>query len=303
MACPGRPHPTTGRRASGRRGRARARPRREIRDRSSLAPAARSRGGGRAPRRHDRRRRRAHRGPRPGVDGRRGVLRSSVPLLGDEPSRDRRARARAPCGRARARPRRAETSARLAHDAPCGAARPGPFRRVAPPRDASGCGRASTTVHRLTPRGLIQRRSAARDDLGVRHRAADRYRLVAASRQRPRRATRRNHVRRAAVLFTARGQCGPRLYRRLVEQQRWSGVRLGDVVGSRAALESATAVEVISVTGHRWSFDRGEAERALLATHIGGEPISTGHGYPVRLVPSGHRGFTWIKWIDEIRVV
>ena len=86
-------------------------------------------------------------------------------------------------------------------------------------------------------------------------------------------------------------------------EQRWSGVRLGDVVGSRAALQSATAIEVISVTGHRWSFDRGEAERALLATHIGGEPISTGHGYPVRLVPSGHRGFTWIKWIDEIRVV
>jgi Oxidoreductase molybdopterin binding domain len=86
-------------------------------------------------------------------------------------------------------------------------------------------------------------------------------------------------------------------------EQRWSGVRLGDVVGSRALLQSATAIEIISVTGHRWSFDRGEAERALLATHIGDEPISTGHGYPVRLVPNGHRGFTWIKWIGEVRVV
>ena len=86
-------------------------------------------------------------------------------------------------------------------------------------------------------------------------------------------------------------------------EQRWSGVRLVDVLSASAVLDSATAIEVVSLTGHRWSFDRGEAEHALLATHIGDEPISAGHGYPLRLVANGHRGFTWIKWIGEVRVV
>ena len=64
--------------------------------------------------------------------------------------------------------------------------------------------------------------------------------------------------------------------------------------------EATTHVEVISVTGHRWTFDRSEAEQALLATHVGGEPLSLGHGYPLRLVAPSLRGFLWIKWVGEV---
>ena len=84
-------------------------------------------------------------------------------------------------------------------------------------------------------------------------------------------------------------------------EQLWSGVRVGDLLASYGA-ESARQIEVISVTGHRWTFDRTEVERALLATHVQGEPLSPAHGYPLRLVVPGRRGFMWIKWVSELVV-
>jgi len=83
-------------------------------------------------------------------------------------------------------------------------------------------------------------------------------------------------------------------------EQRWSGVSLMDVLARCGMSEGATRVEVISLTGHRWTFDRSEAEQALLATHVGGEPLSAGHGYPLRLVAPSLRGFLWIKWVGEV---
>jgi DMSO/TMAO reductase YedYZ molybdopterin-dependent catalytic subunit len=83
-------------------------------------------------------------------------------------------------------------------------------------------------------------------------------------------------------------------------EQIWSGVSLGDVIERQGVSRTATRVEVISVTGHRWTFDRAEAERAILATHVGGERLSAGHGYPLRLVVPNLRGFLWIKWVGEV---
>ena len=83
-------------------------------------------------------------------------------------------------------------------------------------------------------------------------------------------------------------------------EQIWSGVSLVDVLARGGVDETATRVEVISVTGHRWTFDRSEAEQAILATHVGGEPLSAGHGYPLRLVVPSLRGFLWIKWVGEV---
>jgi DMSO/TMAO reductase YedYZ molybdopterin-dependent catalytic subunit len=83
-------------------------------------------------------------------------------------------------------------------------------------------------------------------------------------------------------------------------EQVWSGVSLTDVLARTGMSEAVTRVEVISLTGHRWTFDRSEAERAILATHVGGEPLSAGHGYPLRLVAPNLRGFLWIKWVGEV---
>jgi DMSO/TMAO reductase YedYZ molybdopterin-dependent catalytic subunit len=59
---------------------------------------------------------------------------------------------------------------------------------------------------------------------------------------------------------------------------------------------------VRSVTGHAWSFAVEDMREALLATHVGDEELAPGHGYPVRLVVPGRRGFQWIKWVGRIEV-
>jgi len=85
-------------------------------------------------------------------------------------------------------------------------------------------------------------------------------------------------------------------------EQRWSGVGLADLVAASAPTAGASRVSVVSVTGHRWSFGLDEIGLALLATHVGGETLSAGHGYPLRLIFPGRRGFQWIKWIERIEV-
>ncbi|MFB6303525.1 MAG: molybdopterin-dependent oxidoreductase [Haloferacaceae archaeon] len=84
--------------------------------------------------------------------------------------------------------------------------------------------------------------------------------------------------------------------------QDWAGVRLGDVLDDAGVRDEARWVVVRSVTGYRWSFPLAEARGALLATHVGGERLSHGHGYPVRLVVPGRRGFQWIKWVERVEV-
>ncbi len=85
-------------------------------------------------------------------------------------------------------------------------------------------------------------------------------------------------------------------------ERTWRGVRLGSLLDAAGASEDAGWVRVRSVTGYRWSFPIGEARDALLATHVGGEPLGHGHGAPVRLVVPGRRGFQWVKWVERVEV-
>ena len=41
----------------------------------------------------------------------------------------------------------------------------------------------------------------------------------------------------------------------------------------------------------------------LLATSMGGSPLTAGHGAPVRLVVPGRRGYHWVKWVERVEVV
>jgi DMSO/TMAO reductase YedYZ molybdopterin-dependent catalytic subunit len=84
--------------------------------------------------------------------------------------------------------------------------------------------------------------------------------------------------------------------------QEWGGVRVGEMLDAAGVRDGATHVRFVSVTGYRWSLPIEEARTALLATHVGGEPLTHGHGAPARLVAPGRRGFQWVKWVERIEI-
>lgn len=80
--------------------------------------------------------------------------------------------------------------------------------------------------------------------------------------------------------------------------QRWHGTRLDRLLGDAPG----QTVVVRSVTGYARRFPRSDAAHLLVATRVGGEALSPGHGYPARLVAPGRRGFWWVKWIESIEL-
>ena len=56
--------------------------------------------------------------------------------------------------------------------------------------------------------------------------------------------------------------------------------------------EQARSVVVTSLTGYRRRFRLGSARELLLATQVGGEALSAGHGFPLCLVAPGRAATT-----------
>ncbi len=81
-------------------------------------------------------------------------------------------------------------------------------------------------------------------------------------------------------------------------EQEWRGLSLDRLVAGAPG----NSVEVVSVTGYRRRFPLADAPHLLLATHVAGHPLATGHGAPVRLVAPGRRGFWWVKWVERVEV-
>jgi DMSO/TMAO reductase YedYZ molybdopterin-dependent catalytic subunit len=77
---------------------------------------------------------------------------------------------------------------------------------------------------------------------------------------------------------------------------------VGDLLDAADPDDPAAWVQFRSVTGYRWSLPIDEARDAVLATHVDGERLSHGHGFPMRLVAPGRRGFQWVKWVEEVRI-
>ena len=85
-------------------------------------------------------------------------------------------------------------------------------------------------------------------------------------------------------------------------EQDWRGVPVADVLDQAGTSPNAASITVTSATGYYRRFSMEEAREYVLATHAGDSSLSRGHGYPVRLVAPGKRGFEWVKWVTSIEV-
>ncbi len=77
-------------------------------------------------------------------------------------------------------------------------------------------------------------------------------------------------------------------------EQSWTGVRV-----ARLLPQGTTGtVTVTSATGYRRRLPL--TDDLLLATRIGGQPLSPSHGAPLRLVVPDRRGYHWVKWVVRL---
>lgn len=83
-------------------------------------------------------------------------------------------------------------------------------------------------------------------------------------------------------------------------EQEWQGVRMDRLIGTMPS--GTRSIDVVSVTGYRRRLPLSDLDRLLLATRAAGEPLSDGHGGPVRLVAPDRRGFWWVKWVQRIEL-
>jgi DMSO/TMAO reductase YedYZ molybdopterin-dependent catalytic subunit len=85
-------------------------------------------------------------------------------------------------------------------------------------------------------------------------------------------------------------------------KQEWGGLELAALFDEAEVSKDAESVLVESTTGFSRRFSLGDARRLTLATHVAGEPLSHGHGFPLRLVVPDQRGFDWVKWVTRVHV-
>ena len=102
----------------------------------------------------------------------------------------------------------------------------------------------------------------------------------------------------------------------LMSVAEWEGIPLAEVVARLKPTKEATAVLVSgydhigqnsqrSIVGASWVFPLASLDTlgAFLAIRMNGEPVPADHGKPVRLAVPGWYGCSWIKWVNEIRLV
>jgi DMSO/TMAO reductase YedYZ molybdopterin-dependent catalytic subunit len=100
----------------------------------------------------------------------------------------------------------------------------------------------------------------------------------------------------------------------LMSVVEWDGVPLSDVLGPVRRSGARTFGVLVrgaddeeqqsrtSVPGASWVLPF-EIATPFLAVRMNGQPLSPDHGAPVRLVVPGWYGCSWIKWVNELRLV
>ena len=84
--------------------------------------------------------------------------------------------------------------------------------------------------------------------------------------------------------------------------QHWSGVPVTVLLEQARPKDGTRSLVFHSATGYSRRFPLDETGNLLLATHVEDEELSSGHGFPLRLVAPGYRGYGWVKWITGLEV-
>lgn len=116
-------------------------------------------------------------------------------------------------------------------------------------------------------------------------------------------------------LFECSGNANPSNFG-LMSVAEWEGIPLTEVVARLKPTKDATGVLVSgfdhigqnsqrSIVGASWVYPLETLDKLapFLAIKMNGVPVPDDHGKPVRLVVPGWYGCTWIKWVNEIRLV
>lgn len=118
-----------------------------------------------------------------------------------------------------------------------------------------------------------------------------------------------------ASIMECSGNANPKNFG-LLSVAEWDGVPLASIVEQLGPKAEATAVLVSgvdheespsgrSVPTASWVYPLAWLDRmgAYLAVRMNGEKLMGDHGAPVRIVIPGWYGCTWVKWVNEIRLV
>jgi DMSO/TMAO reductase YedYZ molybdopterin-dependent catalytic subunit len=118
-----------------------------------------------------------------------------------------------------------------------------------------------------------------------------------------------------ASIMECSGNANPKNFG-LLSVAEWDGVPLASIVKQLGPKAEAAAVLVSgvdheasesgrSVPTASWVYPLAWLDRmgAYLAVRMNGEKLMADHGAPVRMVIPGWYGCTWVKWVNEIRLV
>jgi DMSO/TMAO reductase YedYZ molybdopterin-dependent catalytic subunit len=91
-----------------------------------------------------------------------------------------------------------------------------------------------------------------------------------------------------------------------VENVRWAGVRIQDVLAEAVPSGRAHALRFVSAEDPYVDYltlQQAELHDVLLAYEMGGNPLSRAHGAPLRLVIPEMYGYKNVKWLKGIELV
>jgi len=89
----------------------------------------------------------------------------------------------------------------------------------------------------------------------------------------------------------------------VVENVRWGGVRLHDVLAEAGLRPDAKALRFVSAEvpyDDTLTLPQALLPNVMLALDMDGEPLSRGHGFPARIVMPRMYGYKSVKWVTRI---